>query len=285
MYPSLFEVSQWCDADLQGRKKITYISRFGERSGSRRIERNVSYLIPKSSYHTCSSLSEVRLCYFIELPSSMMDYADLCFFLKDIIQKVGVGYRIILTQKESPYKSAEGFSSELLLGLEGLELNKQVINGFVSHKKEVGKIGITKLKSFHRLCSLVMAEKDKEYPLVCWGVSSEEVAARSLASRQKIGLKQATIKTFRGESRNRPTAIPAISSYVEEAPKLGQPDPNNIGVSSNLLPEGGPHGSNLPPEGGPHGSDEFWVWWEKRKEMLREHRRNRRGPMDDWAFF
>nr|AJP33525.1 ATPase subunit 8 [Pinus strobus] len=91
MYSSLFEVShsnKWCDADLQGRKKITYISRFGvgERSGSRRIERNVSYLIPKSSYHTCSSLSEVRLCYFIELPSSMMDYADLCFFLKDIIQ-------------------------------------------------------------------------------------------------------------------------------------------------------------------------------------------------------
>nr|QHR86147.1 hypothetical protein Q903MT_gene146 [Picea sitchensis] len=62
-------------------------------------------MIPRSSYHTCSSLSEVRLCYFIELPSSMMDYADLCFFLKDIIQKVGVGYRIILTQKESPYKS------------------------------------------------------------------------------------------------------------------------------------------------------------------------------------
>jgi len=201
-----------------------------------------------------------------------MDYADLCFFLKDIIQKVGVGYRIILTQKESPYKSADGFSSELLLGLEGLELNKQVINGFVGHKKEVGKIGITKLKSFHRLCSLVMAEKGKESPLVCWGVSSEEVAARSLASRQKIGLKQAAIKTFRGESRNPPTAIPAISSYVEEAPKLAQPDPNNIGVSSNLPPEG-------------HGSDEFWVWWDKRKEMLREHQRNRRGPMDDWEFF
>jgi len=54
MYPSLFEVSQWCDAaDLLGRKKkITYISRFGEISGSRRMERNIPYLIPKYSYST-----------------------------------------------------------------------------------------------------------------------------------------------------------------------------------------------------------------------------------------
>ena len=54
MYPSFFEVSQWCDAaDLLGRKnKITYISRFGEISGSRRMERNIPYLIPKYSYST-----------------------------------------------------------------------------------------------------------------------------------------------------------------------------------------------------------------------------------------
>lgn len=54
MYSSLFEVSQWCDAaDLLGRKKkITYISCFGEISGSRRMERNILYLIPKYSYST-----------------------------------------------------------------------------------------------------------------------------------------------------------------------------------------------------------------------------------------
>jgi len=54
MYSSLFEVSQWCDAaDLLGRnKKITHISRFGEISGSRRMERNIPYLIPKYSYST-----------------------------------------------------------------------------------------------------------------------------------------------------------------------------------------------------------------------------------------
>nr|QOD41090.1 ATPase subunit 8 [Larix sibirica] len=54
MYPSLFEVSQWCDAaDLLGRmNKINYISRFGEISGSRRMERNIPYLIPKYSYST-----------------------------------------------------------------------------------------------------------------------------------------------------------------------------------------------------------------------------------------
>nr|QOD41066.1 ATPase subunit 8 [Larix sibirica] len=54
MYSSLFEVSQWCDAaDLLGKnKKITYISCFGEISGSRRMERNILYLIPKYSYST-----------------------------------------------------------------------------------------------------------------------------------------------------------------------------------------------------------------------------------------
>ena len=57
MYSSLFEVSQWCKAvDLLGkRKKITLISCFGEISGSRGMERNIFYLISKSSYNTSSS--------------------------------------------------------------------------------------------------------------------------------------------------------------------------------------------------------------------------------------
>jgi hypothetical protein len=54
MYSSLFEVSQWCNAvDLLGkRSKITLISCFGEISGSRGMERNIFYLISKSSYST-----------------------------------------------------------------------------------------------------------------------------------------------------------------------------------------------------------------------------------------
>lgn len=57
MYSSLFEVSQWCKAvDLLGkRRKITLISCFGEISGSRGMERNILYLISKSSYSTSSS--------------------------------------------------------------------------------------------------------------------------------------------------------------------------------------------------------------------------------------
>lgn len=57
MYSSLFEVSQWCKAvDLLGkRKKITLISCFGEISGSRGMERNIFYLISKSSYSTFSN--------------------------------------------------------------------------------------------------------------------------------------------------------------------------------------------------------------------------------------
>nr|QXE44020.1 ATP synthase subunit 8 [Metasequoia glyptostroboides] len=48
-----FEVSQWCDADLLGRKKKTSLSRFGEISGSRGMGGNILYLIPKSaSYGT-----------------------------------------------------------------------------------------------------------------------------------------------------------------------------------------------------------------------------------------
>ena len=57
MYSSLFEVSQWCNAvDLLGkRRKITLISCFGEISGSRGMERNIFYLISKSSYGTASN--------------------------------------------------------------------------------------------------------------------------------------------------------------------------------------------------------------------------------------
>nr|WDE76353.1 ATPase subunit 8 [Gelsemium elegans] len=54
MYSSLFEVSQWCKTvDLLGkRRKMTLISSFGEISGSRGMERNIFYLISKSSYST-----------------------------------------------------------------------------------------------------------------------------------------------------------------------------------------------------------------------------------------
>ena len=57
MYSSLFEVSQWCKAvDLLGkRRKMTLISSFGEISASRGIERNIFYLISKSSYSTSSN--------------------------------------------------------------------------------------------------------------------------------------------------------------------------------------------------------------------------------------
>ncbi|EEF27262.1 cytochrome C oxidase polypeptide III, putative, partial [Ricinus communis] len=57
MYSSLFEVSQWCNAvDLLGkRRKITLISCFGEISGSRGMERNIFYLISKSSYSISSN--------------------------------------------------------------------------------------------------------------------------------------------------------------------------------------------------------------------------------------
>nr|AUD38785.1 ATPase subunit 8 [Coptosapelta flavescens] len=57
MYSSLFEVSQWCNAvDFLGKsRKITLISCFGEISGSRGMERNIFYLISKSSYSTSSN--------------------------------------------------------------------------------------------------------------------------------------------------------------------------------------------------------------------------------------
>nr|YP_010426559.1 ATPase subunit 8 [Phyllolobium chinense]USM11247.1 ATPase subunit 8 [Phyllolobium chinense] len=57
MYSSLFEVSQWCNAvDLLGKRSpITFLSCFGEISGSRAMERNILYLISKSSYAASSS--------------------------------------------------------------------------------------------------------------------------------------------------------------------------------------------------------------------------------------
>ncbi|XP_037431539.1 putative ATP synthase protein YMF19 [Triticum dicoccoides] len=57
MYSSLSEVSQWCKTfDYLGkRRKITLISDFGEISGSQGMERQILYLISKSSYNTSSS--------------------------------------------------------------------------------------------------------------------------------------------------------------------------------------------------------------------------------------
>nr|AVL84869.1 ATPase subunit 8 [Gastrodia elata]WOE91479.1 ATPase subunit 8 [Gastrodia elata] len=50
MYSSFFEVSQWTVDFLGKRLRIPLISCFGEISGSRGIERNILYLISKSSY-------------------------------------------------------------------------------------------------------------------------------------------------------------------------------------------------------------------------------------------
>lgn len=62
MYSSLFEVSQWCKTvDYFGkRRKSTFLSCFGEISGSRGMERNMIYLISKSSYNTSSSRKTCR---------------------------------------------------------------------------------------------------------------------------------------------------------------------------------------------------------------------------------
>nr|YP_009400345.1 ATPase subunit 8 [Stratiotes aloides]ANY30691.1 ATPase subunit 8 [Stratiotes aloides]ARX11220.1 ATPase subunit 8 [Stratiotes aloides] len=62
MSSTFFEVSQWCKAvDLLGKKrKSTLISSFGEISGSRGMERNILYLISKSSEGTSSSLLTCR---------------------------------------------------------------------------------------------------------------------------------------------------------------------------------------------------------------------------------
>nr|WML72281.1 ATPase subunit 8 [Ceratophyllum demersum] len=57
MYSFFVEVSQWCNAvDLLGkRKKITFLSCFGEICGSRGMERNILSFLSKSSYSTFSS--------------------------------------------------------------------------------------------------------------------------------------------------------------------------------------------------------------------------------------
>uniref|UniRef100_A0AAN0N8A3 H(+)-transporting two-sector ATPase n=1 Tax=Oenanthe thomsonii TaxID=496680 RepID=A0AAN0N8A3_9APIA len=61
MYSSLFKVSRWCNFAYLVKKKIgkssllVRISCFGEISGSREIEKNIFYLISKSSYSTSSN--------------------------------------------------------------------------------------------------------------------------------------------------------------------------------------------------------------------------------------
>ena len=57
MYSSFKEVSQWCKVVdlLRKRRKINFLSCFGEISGSRGLERNIFYLISKSSYSTSSN--------------------------------------------------------------------------------------------------------------------------------------------------------------------------------------------------------------------------------------
>nr|UFH78289.1 ATPase subunit 8 [Chlorophytum comosum] len=61
MYSSLKEVSQWSaewnkSGDFLGKRgQITFLSSFGEISGSRGIERTIPYLISKSSYQTSPS--------------------------------------------------------------------------------------------------------------------------------------------------------------------------------------------------------------------------------------
>ena len=61
MYSSFFEVSQWCNAvDFLGfsNDKITFLSFFGEISGSRGMERNIFYFLSNdSSYSTSNHLS------------------------------------------------------------------------------------------------------------------------------------------------------------------------------------------------------------------------------------
>nr|AKZ24631.1 ATPase subunit 8 [Comandra umbellata]UPI49055.1 ATPase subunit 8 [Comandra umbellata] len=64
MYSSLFEVSQWCN-DLLGKRRqsaAALISCFGEISGSRGMERNIFYLISKSSYSSTSSTNRWGTC-------------------------------------------------------------------------------------------------------------------------------------------------------------------------------------------------------------------------------
>nr|ULQ68993.1 ATPase subunit 8 [Bolboschoenus planiculmis] len=62
MYSILFEVSQWCKTIdyLSQSMKLTLISCFGEISGLRGIDKNILYLISKSSYNTYSSRITLR---------------------------------------------------------------------------------------------------------------------------------------------------------------------------------------------------------------------------------
>nr|ULQ69743.1 ATP synthase subunit 8 [Mayaca fluviatilis] len=55
MYSSLLEVSQWCQTINYLGKRLSFISSFGEISGSRGMDQNILYLISKCSYNTSSS--------------------------------------------------------------------------------------------------------------------------------------------------------------------------------------------------------------------------------------
>lgn len=60
MYSILFEVSQWCKTINYKSMKFILISCFGGNSGLRGIEKNILYLISKSSYNTSSSRITLR---------------------------------------------------------------------------------------------------------------------------------------------------------------------------------------------------------------------------------
>ncbi|KAI3776155.1 hypothetical protein L1987_45923 [Smallanthus sonchifolius] len=80
MYSSLFEVYQWCKVvDLLGkrlekRRKTTLISCFGEISGSRGMERNIFYLISKSSYSTSSNPGWGITCTLFSIVCGIRQY-------------------------------------------------------------------------------------------------------------------------------------------------------------------------------------------------------------------
>nr|AAL32510.1 ATP synthase subunit 8 [Daucus carota] len=87
MYSSLFKVSRWCNFAYLVKKKIgkssllVRISCFGEISGSRGMERNILYLISKSSYSTSSNPGWGITCRnditLIHVPHGQKSFNDL----------------------------------------------------------------------------------------------------------------------------------------------------------------------------------------------------------------
>lgn len=70
MYKTLFEVSQWCQSvDFLGKRgKSTFLSSFGEISGSRAMERKIFSLISKSSSSSNTGLAyrnDIRLIHVL----------------------------------------------------------------------------------------------------------------------------------------------------------------------------------------------------------------------------